>query len=210
MTRHWTRQPWYSSFKENLHHGKTSWCNWWRFTCRPCGESGVHKNHVILTDAFWKTIVMKLGRKQRTTAMNSYPLLNYEDKANNVINASGKAMNNCCQAWDCNFWKVSLRVVYLPRPGKWHVISMEFLRSFLRRHLAGKPVIASPNVGCFLRLLLRGPNERWNSGLRFFFKESLQEIRNLLGRKMWRPQVSLGSFLEIPPIANIAGFAMGF
>ena len=29
---------------------------------------------------------------------------------------------------------------------------MEFLRSFLRRHLAGKPVVTSPNVGCFLRL----------------------------------------------------------
>jgi len=30
---------------------------------------------------------------------------------------------------------------------------MEFLRSFPRRHLAGKPVVAAPNVGCFLRLL---------------------------------------------------------
>ena len=30
--------------------------------------------------------------------------------------------------------------------------NMEFLRSFLRRHLAGKPVVASPNVSCFLRL----------------------------------------------------------
>ena len=30
---------------------------------------------------------------------------------------------------------------------------MEFLRSFRRRHLAGKPVVASPNVGCFLRLV---------------------------------------------------------
>ena len=30
---------------------------------------------------------------------------------------------------------------------------MEFLRSFLRRHLAGKPLVASLNVGCFLRLL---------------------------------------------------------
>ena len=29
---------------------------------------------------------------------------------------------------------------------------MEFLRSFFRRHLAGKLVIASPNVGCLLRL----------------------------------------------------------
>ena len=34
-----------------------------------------------------------------------------------------------------------------------HFNLMEFLRSFLRRHLAGKPVIASPNVGCFLRLV---------------------------------------------------------
>ena len=31
---------------------------------------------------------------------------------------------------------------------------IEFLGSFLGRHLAGKPVVASPNVGCFLRLSL--------------------------------------------------------
>ena len=30
---------------------------------------------------------------------------------------------------------------------------MEFLRSFLRLHWAGKPVVASPNVLCFLRLI---------------------------------------------------------
>ena len=29
---------------------------------------------------------------------------------------------------------------------------MEFLRSFLPRHFAGKPVVALPNVGCFPRL----------------------------------------------------------
>ena len=34
------------------------------------------------------------------------------------------------------------------------VISVEFLHSFLRRHLAEKPVVASPKVGCFLRLKL--------------------------------------------------------
>ena len=28
---------------------------------------------------------------------------------------------------------------------------MEFLHSFLRHHFAGKPEVASPNVGCFLR-----------------------------------------------------------
>ena len=30
------------------------------------------------------------------------------------------------------------------RSGKWHVISMEFLRSFLRRYFAGKPTVSSP------------------------------------------------------------------
>ena len=29
---------------------------------------------------------------------------------------------------------------------------MEFLRLFLRRHLAGKPLVASPNDDCFLKL----------------------------------------------------------
>ena len=35
----------------------------------------------------------------------------------------------------------------------WIVTRIEFLRSFFRRQLAGKPVVASPNVGCFLRLV---------------------------------------------------------
>ena len=30
---------------------------------------------------------------------------------------------------------------------------MEFLRSILIHHLAGKPLVVSQNVGCFLRLL---------------------------------------------------------
>ena len=32
---------------------------------------------------------------------------------------------------------------------------MEFLRPFLRRNFAGKPLVSSRNVGCFLRLQLR-------------------------------------------------------
>ena len=38
----------------------------------------------------------------------------------------------------------------LPRSGMCHVSSMEFLRSFLNRHFAGKPLVTSPDVGCFL------------------------------------------------------------
>ena len=43
----------------------------------------------------------------------------------------------------------------------WRVVSMAFLRSFLRRHLAVKPVVASPNFGCFLRLQLLMKNMSW-------------------------------------------------
>ena len=43
----------------------------------------------------------------------------------------------------------------LPRSGCWHVISMKFLRAFLWRHFAGKPVVASQNVGYLLRLHVR-------------------------------------------------------
>ena len=41
----------------------------------------------------------------------------------------------------------------LPRSGYCHVIRMEFLHSFVRRHLEGKPVLGSLNVSCFLRLI---------------------------------------------------------
>ena len=40
----------------------------------------------------------------------------------------------------------------LPRSGQWRVISKKFLRLFLRCRLAGKPVVASRNVSCFLGL----------------------------------------------------------
>ena len=37
-------------------------------------------------------------------------------------------------------------------PRQWHVISMKFVPSFLRRHFAIKPVVGSRDVGCFIRL----------------------------------------------------------
>ena len=42
----------------------------------------------------------------------------------------------------------------LPKFGWWRVISMEFLRSFLRRHFAGEPVETSQIVGFLLSLLV--------------------------------------------------------
>ena len=51
----------------------------------------------------------------------------------------------------------------LPRSGYWRVISMEFLRSFLRRHFGGKPVLALRNVGCFLRLWTVKLNKTWDA-----------------------------------------------
>ena len=41
----------------------------------------------------------------------------------------------------------------LSRSGLWHVISMEFLQAFLRRHFAVKLVVGSRSAGCFLRLV---------------------------------------------------------
>ena len=50
---------------------------------------------------------------------------------------------------------------------------MEFLRSFLRSHLAGKPVVETSNVGCFLRLSDRlvDPVLNLYDGLVKFFRE---------------------------------------
>ena len=50
-------------------------------------------------------------------------------------------------AWKICFNQTSVHVLF-----RSHVISMEFLRFFLIRHLAGKPVVASWNVVCFLSL----------------------------------------------------------
>ena len=41
----------------------------------------------------------------------------------------------------------------LPRSWEWRVVSLESLRSFIKRHLEGKPMEASPNVSCFFRPL---------------------------------------------------------
>ena len=46
-------------------------------------------------------------------------------------------------------WKfASTNEKHYPDLGSAYDISMEFLRSFLRRHLVGKPVVASRNVNC--------------------------------------------------------------
>ena len=53
---------------------------------------------------------------------------------------------------DCNFPSANDQSEALPRSGYWHLNSMKFLQSFLRRHFTGKPVMVLKNVGCFLRL----------------------------------------------------------
>ena len=64
-------------------------------------------------------------------------------------------------------WKIFFGQPYaLTRSGQWRFISMEFLCSFLRRQFAGKPVVASRNVSCFVRL-------GWQSNLKIL-KKSLK------------------------------------
>ena len=57
----------------------------------------------------------------------------------------------------------------LTRSRYWRVISMEFVPSFLRRHFAGKPVVASRNDdGHFLRLFLVRPCAKEYQWLRWW------------------------------------------
>jgi len=52
-------------------------------------------------------------------------------------------------------WKIaSTNQKHYPDLGSEHVISMEFLHTFLRRHFVRKTVVASRNVGCFHRLII--------------------------------------------------------
>ena len=48
---------------------------------------------------------------------------------------------------------------------------MEFLRSFLRRHFAGKPAVASRYLGCFLKLvkILLGLSLMWMNFIQTVF-----------------------------------------
>ena len=63
---------------------------------------------------------------------------------------------------------------------------MEFLRSFLRRHLAGKPVVASPNVGCFLRPENNGKiNITWDKKLTITAMFTLYRIAFASPRKQY-------------------------
>ena len=68
----------------------------------------------------------------------------------------------------------------LPRSG---VISMAFLRSFLRRHLARKPVVASPNVGCVLRLVCSQLTLGWPF---FLFPNALSIIVHMVRMQVLR------------------------
>ena len=60
--------------------------------------------------------------------------------------------------------------------------SLEFLRSFLRRNFAGKPVVTSRNVGCFLMvtLKLRGEvhiQQRTNVTLSKYLRQKSNKVR---------------------------------
>ena len=55
-------------------------------------------------------------------------------------------------ASDCNFPFTHDHLEALPRTRYWHLNSMKFLQSFLRRHFTGTQVVVSQNNSCFLRL----------------------------------------------------------
>ena len=52
------------------------------------------------------------------------------------------------------WWRVTTQIWIMSR-----VNSIKFPRPFLRRHFAGKSVVASQNFGCFLRLLVKATEQ---------------------------------------------------
>ena len=106
----------------------------------------------------------------------------------------------------------------LPRSGQWHVISMEFLHPFFRLHFAGKSLVASRNVVCFLRLYYSllsvvdlgegpgGPGPPLNFRLKWGRKG---------GKKFfWRPPPPLSQGLDdrppLPPLIWRSGFVTDY
>ena len=75
---------------------------------------------------------------------------------------------------------------------------MEFLRSFLIRHLAWKPVVVSPNVGCFLRLLR----------LHFQYARAYWSVGDARPRKLW-PSTSIWPAFVCSYTSNFSFFASG-
>ena len=76
----------------------------------------------------------------------------------------------------------------LPRSEQWPVISMEFLRSFLRSHFAGKPPMASQNAGCFLRI---------SSIMSLFLQNSKRNAWSQLKRGRHVPDIDLGCLFSL-------------
>ena len=80
------------------------------------------------------------------------------------------------------------------RSGEWHVISMEFLQSFLSLHFKVKPVMALRNVGCFLKLEI-APCEN-NEEEVYSFKSDNTTMKCSLTRQLliWGVQRPLTSY----------------
>ena len=60
--------------------------------------------------------------------------------------------------WSCCEGNLVSQSEALPRFGKCHVISVEFLQSLLRRYFAGKPLVMSWNLGYFLTYASLNPS----------------------------------------------------
>ena len=77
----------------------------------------------------------------------------------------------------------------LPWSGQWYIISMEFVRSFLRRHFGWKPVVTSRNVGYFL-------DKKWGGYFCFFFYRRMRRQR-LERKRKHSKKVSSNVFLWV-------------
>ena len=101
-------------------------------TARLAWENSGHL--VMLSTTGFPIKWSRTNTRRNSMMMCHYPDLGSSSDWLNQISHAARPMRSTTQIWVVTRY------------------SMEFLSSFLRRHLVGKPVVALPNVGCFLRL----------------------------------------------------------
>ena len=87
---------------------------------------------------------------------------------------------------------------------QWHVISMEFLRSFVGHHFARKPPTAPRNVGCFLKLRLFPKKRGFQHWKNWLWNYQNQTKLTLFGEDGWHLTVKKTydplAFLKCPQL----------
>ena len=124
-------------------------------------EGNVLSSHVIVMVLGLMTVKQKqqLYANQKVTILKSNTNIKHVSKAPFSFNSTIYMMPTNRSP---NFQRGTINQKHHPDLGSDASSVWNFCTRFVRRHLAGKPVVASPNVGCFLRLTSSPPTEMYS------------------------------------------------